>query len=74
MVFCSAVPGGGADTLRIYSSPIFTPDPAAGRAANTETARRHFQAVLDQLEMLVRQYPYQWFNFLPLNPEAPAVH
>jgi predicted LPLAT superfamily acyltransferase len=29
--------------------------------------------VLTQLEALVRQHPYLWFNFLPLNPEAPAA-
>jgi predicted LPLAT superfamily acyltransferase len=74
VVFCTAVPGGGVDSLRVYSSPVFTRDPAVGRAANTEKARQHFQAVLNQLETLVRQHPYQWFNFLPLNPVAPAVH
>ena len=74
VVFCTAVPGGGEDALRVYSSPVFTRDPAAGRAANTDAARRHFQAVLNQLEAMVHQHPYQWFNFLPLNPETPAVH
>jgi len=74
VVFCTAVPGGATDALRVYSSPVFTPDPAAGRAANTAAAHRHFQGVLDQLEILVRQHPFQWFNFLPLNPEVSAVH
>jgi predicted LPLAT superfamily acyltransferase len=71
VVFCIAVPAGRPDELRVLASPVFTPDPAAGRAANTQAARAHFQAVLAQLESLVRQYPLLWFNFLPLNPEAP---
>jgi predicted LPLAT superfamily acyltransferase len=73
VVFCTAVPAGGPDALLVHASPVFTPDPAAGRAANTAAARQHFQAVLTQLEALIRQHPFQWFNFLPLNPEAPAV-
>jgi predicted LPLAT superfamily acyltransferase len=70
VVFCTAVAEEGRDELRVFASPVFRPDPAAGRAANTRAARRHFQAVLTQLEGLVRRHPYLWFNFLPLNPEA----
>jgi predicted LPLAT superfamily acyltransferase len=40
---------------------------------NRIRARAHFQTVLSQLETLVRQHPYLWFNFLPLNPEAPVA-
>lgn len=72
VAFCIAVPQPDSDALRVFASPVFTPDPAAGRAANTDVARRHFQAVLVQLETLVRRHPFLWFNFLPLNPEAPA--
>jgi len=71
VVFCMAVPASG-DELRLIASPAFAPDPAAGRDANARAARTHFQAVLVQLETLVRQHPLQWFNFLPLNPEAAA--
>jgi predicted LPLAT superfamily acyltransferase len=75
VVFCTAVPVGGNDELRVFASPVFAPDPAAGREANTQAARAHFQAVLAQLETLVRQHPSLWFNFLPLNPEVPpAAH
>lgn len=70
VVFCSALPGRVPEELRVHSSPVFTPDPTAGRAANLAGARVHFQAVLAQLEDLVRAHPYLWFNFLPLNPEA----
>lgn len=71
VVFCLAVPGAQPDELRVIASPVFTPDPAAGREENLRMARLHFQGVLGQLETLVRQYPLLWFNFLPLNPEAP---
>jgi predicted LPLAT superfamily acyltransferase len=73
VVFCTAVADGAKDELRVFASPVFTPDPAAGRDANTRAARQHFQAVLAQLEALVREHPFLWFNFLPLNPEAPAA-
>ena len=73
VVFCTAVAEARQSELRVFASPVFVPEPAAGRAANTQAARRHFQAVLAQLEALVRAQPYLWFNFLPLNPEVPAV-
>jgi predicted LPLAT superfamily acyltransferase len=73
VVFCTAVQDTARDQLRIQASPVFTPDPAAGREVNTQAARRHFQAVLGQLEMLVRRHPFLWFNFIPLNPEAPGA-
>jgi len=67
VVFCLAVPGARRDELRVFSSPVFTPDGAAGRAENLAVARGHFQTVLGQLEALVRRHPTLWFNFLPLN-------
>lgn len=73
VVFCTGVPVAGRDELRVYASPVFTPDPAADRETNTQAARRHFQDVLNELEGLVRQHPYLWFNFLPFNPVAPAA-
>jgi predicted LPLAT superfamily acyltransferase len=72
VVFCLALPGNGRDELRVLSSPVFTPDAAAGRDGNLAAARVHFQGVLTQLEKLVRAHPFLWFNFLPMNPEAPA--
>jgi predicted LPLAT superfamily acyltransferase len=70
VVFCLALPATAGDGLRVFASPVFTPDPAATREANLTVAREHFQSVLTQLEGLVRAHPYLWFNFLPLNPEA----
>jgi predicted LPLAT superfamily acyltransferase len=73
VVFCTAVADTAKDELRVFASPVFTPDPAAGREANTRAAHGHFQSVLTQLEALVRANPFLWFNFLPLNPAAPAA-
>jgi predicted LPLAT superfamily acyltransferase len=73
VVFCTAVPAAVPDELRVFASPVFLPDPTAGREANTQAARRHFQGVLVQLEVLVRAHPFLWFNFLPLNPAVPAA-
>lgn len=70
VIFCMAIPHEKAETIRVFSSPVFRPDPQASRESNLETARLHFQGVLNQLETLVRQHPYFWFNYLPLNPEA----
>lgn len=72
VVFCTAVPVGGADEMRVFASAVFNPDSTAGREANLRIARVHFQTVLTQLEALVRQHPYLWFNFLPLNPVLAA--
>jgi predicted LPLAT superfamily acyltransferase len=73
VVFCLAVSGLPAEELNVFSSPVFTPDPALNRAANLDAARVHFQVVLEQLEILVRRHPMLWFNFLALNPEASAT-
>jgi predicted LPLAT superfamily acyltransferase len=73
VVFCLAIPDDRAPGLRVTASPVFTPDPTAGRAANTQAAREHFQAVLVRLEIALRRHPYLWFNFLPLNPVVSAA-
>ena len=76
VVFCIAVSvpsGAPPDELRVFTSPVFTPDPTAGRTVNLDAARAHFQAVLTQLDALVRAHPLLWFNFLALNPEAPEL-
>jgi predicted LPLAT superfamily acyltransferase len=73
VVFCTAIPDAAGDKLRVHASPVYRPDPTAGREANTRVARQHFQAVLAQLEVLVRRHPFLWFNFLPLNPVGPTA-
>ncbi|MCX6953913.1 MAG: hypothetical protein NTV51_17325 [Verrucomicrobia bacterium] len=71
VVFCVALQGAPTEELHVVSSPVFTPRPAADRASNLAAARLHFQAVVTQLEDLVRRHPMLWFNFVPLNPVAP---
>lgn len=73
VAFCTAVPGRTGDGIKVFASPVFTPDPAAGREPNLRAARLHFQDVLTHLETLVRQHPFLWFNFLPLNPVTPPA-
>jgi predicted LPLAT superfamily acyltransferase len=73
VVFCVAVSGGRDGEIRVFASSVFVPDAGRDRAENLQDAHRHFQGVLARLETLVRQHPALWFNFLPLNPAAPAV-
>jgi predicted LPLAT superfamily acyltransferase len=70
VIFCIGLPGAGRDEMVLHSSTAFTADRLLSRAANLQRAREHFQAVLAHLESLVRQYPLQWLNFLPLNTVA----
>ena len=72
-VFLSVgVPGAPGESI-IHSSPRWAPDPAISRAANLASARAHFQGFLTLVESLLRQNPYWWFNYIPLNPEVPAA-
>src|SRR6185295_7639114 len=70
VVMCFGMPGGAGRSV-VHSSPLFAPEPAAGKTANLARARLHFQAFLRQIEAILREDPYLWFNFLPLNPPAP---
>ena len=70
VVFCVAISREDSPELRVFTSPVFTPDSNVDRAANLAAGRAHFQSVITQLEALVRRYPMLWFNFVPLNPEA----
>ncbi len=62
-------PGGDGRSV-VRCSPLFRPDATLSRQANLERARAHFQAFLNRLEALLREDPFQWANFLPLNPPA----
>ncbi len=68
LVLSVGLPDGPGKTV-VYSSPMFEADDA-GKEANLERARAHFQAFLRQLEALLRASPEQWFNFVPLNRPA----
>lgn len=64
----------GPQLAELHASPRYDPpQPGETRAQSRERAREHFQAFLRQLEILLRQHPYQWFNFTPLNPVAAPV-
>ncbi|MES2696964.1 MAG: hypothetical protein V4773_26105 [Verrucomicrobiota bacterium] len=69
VVLCLGIPKGENGSV-VYSSPLFRPD-GAGKAANLERARAHFQEFLTRLEGFLRTQPELWFNFIPLNPVAP---
>ena len=71
VMFCIGLPTEAGGT-RVIASPLFRVDPALGREENLARAREHFQTVLSRLEALVRQHPYHWFNFIPMNPLVPV--
>ena len=51
----------------LHCSPRFERRPGEARAEALARARLHFQGFLDQLEAVLREQPWVWFNFLPLN-------
>jgi predicted LPLAT superfamily acyltransferase len=68
VVFSVGVPGGPDESL-VHGSPVFEPD-RGSKAANLARARIHFQEFLARVELLLREDPFVWFNFIPLNPEC----
>jgi predicted LPLAT superfamily acyltransferase len=60
----------GPSLAVLHASPRFEPRPDEPRAEALARARIHFQSFLRQLETLLLEHPYQWFNFTPLNPPA----
>lgn len=68
LVLCVSVPGAKDESL-VHSSPVFEPG-RGSKEENLARARAHFQDFLVQLEALLRENPYIWFNFTPLNPVA----
>lgn len=57
----------------VHTPPLFRPAPGASRAEVVEAGKAHFQVTLDLLEKLLREDPYLWFNFLPLNSVEPEA-
>jgi predicted LPLAT superfamily acyltransferase len=70
VVFCLGLPRRSGESL-VASSPVFEPG-LAEKKEGLARAREHFQSVLFWLESLLREDPYLWFNFTPLNPVAAA--
>jgi hypothetical protein len=56
----------------LHASPRFDPHPGESRADALARAHGHFQAFLRRLEAILRERPYLWFNFVPLNAPASA--
>jgi hypothetical protein len=52
----------------VVCSDVFEPVGESKREV-MEAGYAHFQGVLDLLESMLYQYPFAWFNFLPLNTE-----
>lgn len=71
VIFSVSLPAGRNESV-LHATPVFSPDPTATKEANLQRARVHFQQFLLQLEALLREQPYCWFNFTPLSPALPA--
>lgn len=70
IIFCLAIKEKGIDRFRISASQSFD-GRDLDKEAHREAAHVHFQGVLTWLESLLKNNPYLWFNFLPLNPPVP---
>jgi predicted LPLAT superfamily acyltransferase len=70
VMLAASVAGSDADAV-VHSSPLFEPDDGS-KESNLARARIHFQDFLVLVEGLLREDPYRWFNFLPLNPPVRA--
>jgi predicted LPLAT superfamily acyltransferase len=69
VILAVGMPRGPAAAV-LHASPRFDPIEGEPRAAAMRRAHEHFQAFLSKLETLLRADPWQWFNFIPLNPVA----
>ena len=64
--FCFAFYDRRSRQVKVYPSQVYYPEHKR-RQNNVKMAKKHFQMVLDELELLLQKYPYQWYNFLPLS-------
>ncbi|OAM89227.1 hypothetical protein OH491_13260 [Termitidicoccus mucosus] len=69
VILAVGMPSGPAAAV-LHASPRFDPVEGEPRAAAMRRAHAHFQAFLGRLEALLHSDPWQWFNFIPLNPVA----
>lgn len=70
VLFAVGVPAGPG-LAHLHAAPRYDPRPGETRAEALARARDHFQGFLRMVEDILRANPYLWFNFTPLNPEAP---
>lgn len=59
----------GPDRTRVFAVPTYRPVRGPRGTDRWAAAREHFQEALRLVESLLREQPYAWFNFGPLNPE-----
>lgn len=69
VAFSFGIPLPDGDT-EVVCSDVFEPNGTDKREV-LEAGYAHFQQVLNLLEGVLYEHPYAWFNFLPLNSEAP---
>ncbi len=72
VILSIGLPTAEATVSRLHSTPVFVAQPGESRAQALARAREHFQGFLRLVETRLREQPYQWFNFLPLNARADA--
>jgi len=65
VLFTIAAPAG-ENVIGVLAHEPFIP--TGNRRVDRSAAHAHFQSVLAWLEAWLRENPWQWFNFLPLNP------
>lgn len=71
VVFSFTGPLEKSGRIAIHTSRVFHPE--QDRKKNMESAKRHFQEVLQHLEAHLHQHPDLWFNFSPLNKTQEEV-
>lgn len=68
IVFAFAARRDERGSIPVVTSAVF--EPSDSKADSLARDKLHFQAVLKQVETLLRADPYLWFNFEPLNEEV----
>jgi predicted LPLAT superfamily acyltransferase len=71
VILTVGVPLGSGRSL-LYGTPRFDLVPGEDRGEAIARGKVHFQGFLRMVERLLRERPYLWFNFIPLNPPAGA--
>lgn len=68
VVFAFAARRDERGSIPVVATPVFRP--LASKVDSLCLAKNHFQKVLNTLEELMREDPFLWFNFEPLNEEV----
>lgn len=68
VVFSFAIPDSSG-CIQVVCSDVFEPVEEA-KKTHLNAGYEHFQSALNLLEEQLRQHPYFWFNFIPLNSKV----